>query len=207
MLVSSARPADTVEAEIRRAWNTGDVNTAISVTLKSYGPEIYELLVGLHRDPDDASDVFSAFSERLWRSYEHFAWKCSLRTWCYLLARRASLDFRRRGRDARVPLSQAAVSQLVAEVRTETQAHLRTAIRAQLAEIRNALPEPDRVLLILRVDRAVPWGELARVFLASDDPTPENLKREAARLRKRFQWIKARIREKAQARGLLGPSD
>lgn len=76
-----------------------------------------------------------------------------------------------------------------------------------MAEIRNALPEPDRVLLILRVDREVPWHELARVFLASEDPTPADVKRESVRLRKRFQWVKARIREKAQARGLFRPRD
>jgi RNA polymerase sigma-70 factor (ECF subfamily) len=55
------------------------------------------------------------------------------------------------------------------------------------------LPEMDRMLLILRVDRELSWRDLARVVLGGS-PTPVELEREAVRLRKRFQLVKERLR-------------
>ena len=61
------------------------------------------------------------------------------------------------------------------------------------------------MLLILRVDRRLEWVEIARV-LAGDDGLVDDtsLKREAARLRKRFQIVKDRLRDMAKREGLVG---
>jgi hypothetical protein len=56
---------------------------------------------------------------------------------------------------------------------------------------------------VLRVDRDLPWEELARIFLDEESPGEEALRRESARLRKRFQLVKGRLREMARAAGLL----
>jgi len=65
-------------------------------------------------------------------------------------------------RRRRVALSD--VDDVVHRVRSETAPRLRTAVRTQLAAIRNELAEEDRALLILRVDRGLSWKEIARVI-------------------------------------------
>jgi RNA polymerase sigma-70 factor (ECF subfamily) len=195
--------SEHVERVVREAWQAGDMAAATTATLRLYGAEILGLLVGLHRDHDVAGDVFSAFSERLWQTFDRFEWKCSVRTWAYLLARRASHDHRRKDK-ARVPLSEvSAVSALVARLRTETLTYLRTETKDEIQKLRDELPEEDRMLLILRVDRQLAWEELARVFLDGGEPAPEEVKRESARLRKRFQLVKEKLLELGRRRGLF----
>jgi RNA polymerase sigma-70 factor (ECF subfamily) len=159
---------------------------------------ILGLLVALHRDEQDAAEVFSTFSEDLWRGLPAFGWQCSFRTWAYVLARNASQRFkkgarRRAGREA--PLSEhAVISEVVAAVRTETLTFLRTQKRTQLAALRDALSDDDKTLLILRLDKGLAWNDLARVMLGDGAPVGDaELKREAARLRKRFQLVKDRL--------------
>ncbi|MBL8743041.1 MAG: hypothetical protein JNK04_18155 [Myxococcales bacterium] len=74
----------------------------------------------------------------------------------------------------------------------------------KLAELRASLPEQERELLILRIDRRLAWQDLARV-LAEDGEldTDVELKKRAARLRKQFQALKERLRTAAKHRGLL----
>jgi RNA polymerase sigma-70 factor (ECF subfamily) len=80
---------------------------------------------------------------------------------------------------------------------------LRTEAKSALARLRDELSPEDKMLLILRVDRGLAWDDLARVSLAVENPHPSDLQRESARLRKRFQLVKARLRERAKATGLF----
>jgi hypothetical protein len=75
-----------------------------------------------------------------------------------------------------------------------------------MLELREQLPLEDQTLLILRVDRQLPWRELALVMHDGDAPAPEadQLEIVAARLRKRFQAVKDKLRKLAIAEGLLG---
>jgi RNA polymerase sigma-70 factor, ECF subfamily len=93
-----------------------------------------------------------------------------------------------------VPLSQApAVAEVAWQVRSGTHTFQQTEVKQRVRRLREALPEMDRMLLILRVDRELSWRDLARVVLGGS-PTPEELEREAVRLRKRFQLVKERLR-------------
>jgi RNA polymerase sigma-70 factor (ECF subfamily) len=196
---------------IRRLTERGEWKEATSEVIRRLGPEILGLLVSLHRDTDEAGDAFSIFTEKLWRSLEHFEWRCSMRTWAYVLARRASQDVRRmESRRARrvKPLSLVPeLEHLVAAVRTQTMTILRTETKSELTKLRETLPEDDQLLLVLRVDRKLEWKDLAAVFLEKnedgDDGSPEHVKREAARLRKRFQLVKERLHALAKERGLI----
>jgi RNA polymerase sigma-70 factor (ECF subfamily) len=149
------------------------------------------------------------FAEGVWRGLPGFGWECSFRTWAYAIARRSSLHYRRdEGRRERKqsPLEELSeVSAIAMRVRTETLSYLRTERRSRLAELRDALPPDDRALLILRVDRDLAWSDLARAM--HEDETPlsgESLKRESARLRKRFQTIKEKLLEIGRREGLVG---
>jgi len=201
---------DALEQEVKRRCGEGDVEGAATAAVRGYGPEIYSLLCALHRDEADAADVFSTFSENLWRGLPAFAWQCTLRTWAYTLARNTSHRFLRGVRRDRqgVPLSQAsAAGHLAEQVRTRTRTWMRTESKDRLAQIRESLPPEDQMLLVLRVDRGLEWNELARVLSDEADPHDETLKRDAARLRKRFQLLKEKLLELAKRDGLLPTED
>jgi RNA polymerase sigma-70 factor (ECF subfamily) len=195
-------PIDLAEQTMRAACAAGDIDRATTDALRRYGPELLGFLVGIHGDYDAAGDAFAMFSEKLWQSMPRFEWKCSLRTWCYRLVRNAAIDLHRGERRGRVGLSSAPeVLELAARVRTETLSVLRSETRTALERLRDELPEDDRALLVLRVDRDLDWRDIALVLDASEDE--ESLKREAARLRKRFQLVKERLRTRAREQGLV----
>jgi RNA polymerase sigma factor (sigma-70 family) len=194
-----------VEDRVRSILASGDTGRALNETLRLLGPEILVYVSGVLRDDADADDVFAAVSERLWRSFETFDWRCSLRTWAHVIASREIIRFRRSGRrhlQGRVPISQ--IAELIAAVRTETRSEQRSERERAVARLRDDLPEEDRMLLVLRVDRSLPYDEIALAF--AEDPercTGEARKTEAARLRQRFVSVKKRIAKLARERGLL----
>ncbi len=197
-----------IESTIRAACASGDFVAAASETLRRYGPELLGFLLCFHRDHDEAGEAFSVFSERLWATLPGFRWECSLRTWCYHLARNAAVDLRRgelRRRRGHLGLSSAPEVLAVArKTRTETLSIFRTEKRAALESLRDELSEQDRTLLVLRVDRDLGWREIALVLTEVPSAMDEAaLVREAARLRKRFQLVKDRLRSRARERGLL----
>jgi RNA polymerase sigma-70 factor (ECF subfamily) len=88
-------------------------------------------------------------------------------------------------------------------VRTPTLSICRSDRRAALEGLRNELSPPDRMLLILRVDRDLPWREVARVMSEAAVDDERLLSHVAARLRKRFQLIRERLWQRARQRGLI----
>jgi RNA polymerase sigma-70 factor, ECF subfamily len=193
------------DEQIRVILSTGDGRRAATLVLRELGPEVFGFLCGSLGRGADADEVFAAASERMWRSLSTFRWQCGLRTWFYVIARNEIarfLDGKRRRNAGRVTTSE--LEDVVAKIRTETRSALRSEKRNKLHALRDELSVPDRTLLILRVDRDLPWEEIARAFLPDpDDCTPEQIKREAARLRKRFQLVKERLGERARQEGLI----
>jgi RNA polymerase sigma-70 factor (ECF subfamily) len=195
-----------IEALIRAAWDANDHEGAAALTIEHYGPELLGFLINLTRDAPVASELFGQFSEDFWRTWQRFEWRCSVRTWAYTLARRTAtrhLARERRHEQHAAPLG-SQLSLAVERVRTATMAYQRTDVKDRFQELRAQLPEEDQALLILRVDRDLSWLELAEIMLGSEsEPNSEQLKTEAARLRKRFQLAKARLRELVEEAGLL----
>ena len=203
--LSPVAPLPSPDADIRHLVEAGDAPRAATLALRAYGPEVLGFLVGMLRNEADASDVFAAFSERLWKGLPRFAWGCSLRTWCYVLARNEAHRFargelQRRGRNVAIE----AAEDIAERVRTETLPFLRTAVRDAVDELRATLSPDDRALLILRVDRELAWEDVA-LALKGGELTPADLRRETARLRKRFQLVKERILGLAKAKGIGQP--
>jgi RNA polymerase sigma factor (sigma-70 family) len=207
-----ARSIDPADEQVRAACAAGDVDRATTEALRRYGPELFGFLVGMHHDYDAASEAFAMFSEKLWQSLRGFQWECSLRAWCYRLARNAAIDvFRGARRRREIGLSSAPdVLQMAAQVRTSTMSALRTTNRTALEALRDELPEEDRAVLVLRIDRQLEWREVALVLASSSDDDARRvqdeaaLKREVARLRKRLQLATERLRTLARERNLLG---
>lgn len=205
---------EALEREARRLCQEGDAAGATAAAIRGYGPEILGFLSALHRREEDADEVFSLWSERVFRGIAGFGWECSLRTWAYTLARNVSSNYQRdrRARERRAPPlgDSAALSAIEQEVRTETRPYLRSEAKQKLIELRDSLPPEDRVLLVLRLDKQLEWNDVARVMLGGDEGAPAAdaaaLKREAQRLRKRFQLVKERLVEEGRKAGLL-PGD
>jgi RNA polymerase sigma-70 factor (ECF subfamily) len=198
------------DGDIHAACEGREFDRAASLTITRYGGELLAFITARLRNNADGEDVFAAFAEKLWLGLPQFEWRCSLRSWCYRLARNAANDFlslaqHRRERQI-TPSALARLSQLVDHVRTNTRAYLKTAVKDRMQELRETLPADDQMLLILRVDRNMAWRDLA-VALGeggeSAPPSDTDLDKEAARLRKRFERVKDQLRELARADGLL----
>lgn len=192
-----------VEEDIGRLRAAGQLKDVATLAIEGYGPEVLSFLEMMLRDHADASDAFAQACEDLWKGLPRFEGRSSMKTWFYTLARHAASRLRRSTHPGR----HAALSEItdVAErVRSRTRPHLRTEIKHGFAAIREALDDDDRMLLVLRVDRAMSWNDVARVMAdESDSDSSESTARIAARLRKRFQSVKDTIRERAIAQGLI----
>jgi RNA polymerase sigma-70 factor (ECF subfamily) len=193
---------DELETRLAGLCGDKDYKTAASLAIRSYGPEIFGFLRAI-AGSDDPSEAFSDFAEALWKGLPSFAWHSKLRTWAYAIARNVARARRReRARRERRAAGDASIVENIAQkVRTDTLSILRSEKRTRLEALRDALSPEDRMLLILRVDRGLRWNELAQVFSGRSDDA--GVAREAARLRKRYQIVRDRLREMAKAEGLI----
>jgi len=201
---------DALEATLRQHCAQGDFRAAGEAALRAYGPELFGFLVSMHRNADDASEVFAVFSEDMVRGLPAFGWACTFRTWAYTLARNASNRFLKgRHRRGKGQVAMSGISEGIAlELRTATLTYLQTDHKDRFAALRESLPLEDQTLLILRVDRGLAWEELARVMLGEElSPTAEDLKKESARLRKRFQLVKEKLVTLGKQAGLFGTKE
>jgi RNA polymerase sigma-70 factor (ECF subfamily) len=194
-----------VEEAIRQHADRGDFKEAAHVALRAYGDEVYGFLVVRMRGEQDASDVFSDLTEDIWRGLPEFAFRCSFRTWMYILARNAASRFEKvptNQRRRRVTISK--LPEAADRSRTATKPYLRTDAKDELSALRQKLDPDEQTLLVLRLDRQLSWADVALVMADVEDPSPDELRRLAARYRKRFEAIKQRLSELATEHGLLG---
>ncbi len=200
-------PADraALEEEIASLCRREDFAGAATVAIEGYGPELYGFILTLLGNEQDGADVFSSVCERIWRGLPKFERRASVRTWAYHVTRNEvaeyqRTEYKRRNRQVR---PSGVFSQLEERVRTATATFLRSQTKNRMAQLRATLPVEDQTLLILRVDRDMDWNDIAAVLAEGDALDDEALKRESARLRKRFQSVKERLRELAAREGLL----
>ena len=189
-----------VEARCLEALDRGDHAGAATVVVRQYGPQLLGYLCSVLRSEADAGEVFSMFSEDLWRGLPGFRRECPLRVWCYRLAWHAAARFLRdpyRGRGRRLETNE--LSRLVEDVRSSVFLGRDQARQATLDRLRASLTPGERTLLVLRLDRGLAWSEVALVLGEElgqpvDEPT----------LRKRFERLKDKLAAQARDEGLLG---
>ena len=160
-------------------------------------------LAGQLQNETDTAEVFSQLTEDLWRGLPGFGWRCSLRTWLYLLARHAASRFRVSPWNRGGRTGDSSLDEQIAQVRSQTEPWLRTEVKDRLRQLRDSLDPDDRLILVLRLDRGLSWNEVALVTLGEEKTAADALRRESARLRKRFQDLKDELRVRAQRAGLL----
>lgn len=195
----------SLEDQIRALHEQDQLKEAARVALEGYGPELLGFLMALTRDADVASEVFSQFCEDMWRGLEGFRWGSTFRTWAYTIARNAHRRYLRDPHYRRgTRLETSDLFKLQQKVRSQTLPFLLTAVKDRFAALRESLSPDDQTLLILRIDRRMNWIDIAEVMLDTEEELSEaEIKRKAAALRKRYERVKARLRELAEQEGLL----
>ena len=195
----------TLEARVRELVAAGAAMPAAEAVVRGYGPEVLAWLVGTDGGARDAADAFSQWCEDLTRGMASYRGDCSVRTYVYTLARHARMRHRRDPWTRRVRgITGSAISLVEQQVRESTLPFLRTEVKDRFALLRDELDPDDRDLLVLRVDRDLPWNDIVRVMGGDREPSQDDLRRGSAALRKRFERVKERLRQRAVETGLLG---
>jgi RNA polymerase sigma-70 factor (ECF subfamily) len=187
-----------LEPRILALLDAGDLSGSATEALRGYGPQILGYLTAVMRDEDDAHDVFSQFAEDLWRGLPGFRRESSVRTWAFRLAwhaasRYARDPYRKRHR----PILTTEASKIAEQVRSTMSTYAPGGRADRLLKLRESLEPEEQTLLILRVDKAMPWEDVAEVLRADGEPaTP-------AALRKRFERLKEKLGRLAREQGLI----
>lgn len=176
----------------------GDLHGAAEAVIRDYGPQILGYLSSVLRNDGDAADVFSQFTEDLWRGLPGFRGECPLRVWAYRLAWHAAArhlrdPYRARGRR----LETTELSRVADEVRSSVLLGRGEARRRGIDRLRERLAPDEQSLLVLRLDRGLSWREVATVLAQDGEEVDEIV------LRKRFERLKDRLAQMAREEGLL----
>jgi len=193
------------EFDLRCAWDKGDYDTVVTQLLERYTGTILGILIARLKSESDAGEVYSMFVEDLWKGIDGFQWRGSLLAWAIRIALNAMMRWLAAGHrrpERNVSIEDSAVLEVADRLRSSTLDYLRSEVKSEVRRLREELPPDDQMLLILHIDRALKWNEVAAA-LADRDLTQEELKREAARLRQRFRLLIKKLRDIARARGIV----
>jgi RNA polymerase sigma-70 factor (ECF subfamily) len=187
-----------LEPRILALLDAGDLSGSATEALRGYGPQILGYLTAVMRDDDDAHDVFSQFAEDLWRGLPGFRRESSVRTWAFRLAwhaasRYARDPYRKRHR----PILTTEASKIAEQVRSTMSTYAPGGRADRLLKLRESLEPEEQTLLILRVDKAMAWEEVAEVLRTDGEPAT------TAALRKRFERLKEKLGRLAREQGLI----
>jgi len=196
---------EALDDRVRRHCAASEYDQATTLALKELGPSVLRYIDARLRDDDLTAEAFARFAEDLWRGLPNFGGRAPFRVWAFVIARNAAgqaLRQRNRERKRARAFTSTIDAELSAQVRTTTRNYLKTDVKRRFMELREELPSDERTLLVLRINERLPWEDIA-VIQAESEISPAELKREAARLRKRFQLIRDRLKRMATDRGLL----
>lgn len=164
--------------------------------LKRYAGEVRAFLRARTNSRASMEEVFSVFSEDVWKGLPHHRSQGQPRAWLYVLARNAlarHVRFKQRWRSRHVALD---LDELELEMRRSVSAQLGNV--AQLQPILAGLAEADRHLLEQRLVLSRPWRDIAiELMSAADSCRDDEIAKQSARLRKRFQLLLRSLRERA----------
>jgi len=188
-------PAAPACAQLARAQcESSDQASALGAIFSQYGAELRAFLRARTSSRNSMEEVYSSFSEDVWRGLPGLRAQRQVRAWLYVVARNAlsrHLRRRLRWRDHHVAGEPD-------EVSFEPRSSHTGPRFSTLAPLLSDVPEADRWLLEQRVLGAKAFGEIARLNTPAD-ATEVEVARESARLRKRFQLLvrglRARVAE------------
>lgn len=175
-----------------------DLRGAIDVVYRTLGPQLAAYVAAMVRDTDVADDVLGDLYLRLSEGIGKFERLGSFRGWAYRIARNLALDYLRGPRHRRERrFATSEQSRLVQEVREGTRPYLKTAARDALSRVRAGLDPDEQTLLILRLDRHLPWEEISEVL------SEPGMSVAPAALRQRFARLKEKVRQLLVREGVI----
>jgi RNA polymerase sigma-70 factor (ECF subfamily) len=189
-----------VEEKIAACLKQGDLGQAATEGLRAYGAEIGGYLAAILRDQTAAADVFSEFCEDVWKGIAGFRGDSAFRTWAYAVAWNAIRMYRRdpyRRRAQRLASSD--YSRLADRLAKSSLLHADPLAADRLARLRATLTPFEQSMLILRIDKGLPWREIAQIL------AEEGTAADPATLRKQFERLKDRLLDQAAREGLAKP--
>jgi len=167
----SEAPGAGDDRKLVRAAQKGDAQ-AFRRLVEKYQRRVYQLAIGMLKDPDEAMDITQDTFVRVHRYLPSFKGDSSFFTWTYRIAMNLCLDAqRKRGRTERVDLEQGDEAEIEAAMdppsaalagpqRNVLNAELRGRIEDALAE----LSENHRSILLLRELEGLSYDELSKVL-------------------------------------------
>src|SRR5438445_1246755 len=164
------KPDAADDRKLVRAAQKGEEQAFRDLVVK-YQRRVYQLALGMTKDPDDAMDISQETFVRVHRYLPSFKGDSSFFTWTYRIATNLCLDSaRRRGRSERVEMdeSDAEIEARMDPPSAALAAPQRAALNAELkAKIDDALAswaETHRAILLLREVEGLSYEELARAL-------------------------------------------
>lgn len=191
-----------VEEELEKLCKASAYQHAVTLAVRSYGPEIRKLMMVVLKDEDWVNDAFSIFGESLLKSLPRFRWESSFRTWAYRVARHVCAQYLRSLREYSKQTSEEALADQPQPERTTTQPWLRTELKNRFRALYDRLSPHERMIVTLRIEGGLPWNAVARAMAGHDLP-PDELQHRVLVLRQQFQRLKAHLRELALEESML----
>ena len=163
-------PPDDDRALVRAAQK-GDA-AAFRTLVERYQRRIFQLALGMMKDPDEAMDIVQETFVRVHRYLPSFKGDSSFFTWTYRIATNLCLDAsRKRSRTERVELEDSDQAELEAGMDPPSaalagpqRAALNEELKGKLDEALAGLSENHRAILLLREVEGLSYEELSRVL-------------------------------------------
>jgi DNA-directed RNA polymerase specialized sigma24 family protein len=141
-------------------------------------------------------EVYSVFTEDVWKGLPQLRSDKHMRSWLYVVARNALSRHVRFKRRWRLRHTFSGLETLPAELRQSY--GTREGNLAQLSPLLAELNEADRRLLDQRLVKSLAWRDIAlESARAAGDTSEAFVTRESARLRKRYQLLLLTLRQRA----------
>jgi RNA polymerase sigma-70 factor (ECF subfamily) len=144
---------------------------AFRALVERYQRRVYQLALGMVKDPDEAMDVTQETFVRVHRYLPSFKGDSSFFTWTYRIATNLCLDAaRRRGRGERVEMDEsdaeieARMDPPSAALAGPQRAALNAELKGKIDEALASLSENHRAILLLREVEGLSYEELARAL-------------------------------------------
>ena len=160
-------PDDT---SLVRDARRGDAQ-AFRALVERYQRRVYQLALGMVKDPDEAMDITQETFVRVHRYLPSFKGDSSFFTWTYRIATNLCLDSaRRRGRTERVEMDEsdaeieARMDPPSAALAGPQRAALNAELKAKIDDALASLSENHRAILLLREVEGLSYEELAHAL-------------------------------------------
>lgn len=192
--MASKSERTAIEESIQSLAVAGTYEDAIHAAIDGYGGELLGFLVKMTGSDAAGQDAFQDLCIMLWEQLPDFRWQSTFRTWAYRVARGAIRD-QTSNREVRLNTHAAAALRADDLTRTATLAFRKTESRDELRAALAELSASDREIVVLRIYDRMSWKDIARVVSDEPDLEADELTRQAASLRKKFERAKAQLRE------------